>query len=76
MVCMVVWRLSLKKSRRKQVRASAGTARVMWFWWKPGDSVMVVPARNWRYIPGDSVMCGAGPELEVEIRRLVVWSDG
>lgn len=37
---------------------------------------MVVPARNWRYIPGDSVMCGAGPELEVEVRRLVVWSDG
>ena len=63
----------------------------MWFWWKPGDSVMVVlarnwreipsdsvmvvPARNWRWIPSDSVVCGAGPELEVEVRRLVVWSD-
>ena len=42
----------------KRVRASAGTARVMWFWWKPGDSVM----------------CGAGPELDS--RRLGVWSDG
>lgn len=33
---------------------------VMWFWWKPGDSVM----------------CGAGSKLEVEARSLVVWSAG